>query len=508
ILIMKLNFSRSKNSCTLYVQKSYRDKDGRSTTKTIECLGSLDDIKAKHGCADPLEWAQAYVRELTLQEKLGKRKVKVEYAPSKLLEKEGRRSFNGGYLFIQHLYNQLGLPNICEEISSRHKFEYDLNEILSRLIYTRILYPGSKASSFQDSGRFIEQPKFKLENIYRSLSVLSSEADYIQAQLFKNSKEVINRKTGVIFYDCTNYFFEIEQADKNSGLRQYGYSKEHRPNPIVQMGMFMDASGLPLAFCINPGNKSEQQTLIPLEETLNQKFGLSEFVVCTDGGLSSIENRKYNSKGNRGFITVQSLKDNKIASHIQAWALSKDGWKVKGDNQEYTIDTPESHLKDSDGNEITLYKERWINEKGLEQRIIVTFSYKYRTYGRTIRAEQIQRANNTINNGTALNKKKSPNDAQRFVKIGCWSDDGTEATKKTASLDQEIIDKEERFDGFYAICTNLEDNATEIIKVNSWRWEIEDFFRILKTEFEARPVYLRREDRIIAHFITCFISLL
>lgn len=425
-----------------------------------------------------------------------------------------RKVFNGGYLALSKIYHQFGISGICKDISSRYGFEYDLDNILSRLIYTRVLFPGSKLSSHTESGRFIEQPKFKLEEVYRSLSVLAKESDYIQAQVFRNSLSTVGRDTGVIYYDCSNFFFEIEQADmlqKNPdgklelGLRQYGHSKEHRPNPIVQMGLFMDRNGLPLAFCINPGNTAETKTLVPLEKKLDTDFGMSDCVVCTDAGLSSMSNRRFNNREGRHFITVQSLKDRKIASYLQEWALSPEGWHVSGQDSTVTLFTDEA-AKVSDR---VLYKERWINENNLEQRLIVTYSEKYALYQRTLRQQQIDRALKAINNGTARRKKKSPNDASRFIAETHFTDSAEVAQNTSYGLDLEAIEKEARFDGFYAICSNLEDEtAVEIIRANSQRWEIEDMFRTLKTEFESRPVYLRRNDRIVAHFITCFLALL
>lgn len=506
---MKLTISKSKNSCTLYVQKSFRDKSGKSTTKTVERLGSPEEICAKYGCEDAYAWAREYVGELTRQERLERRKVSVQFSPSQPLARDMRHLYNGGYLFLQQWYNRLGLPKICSEISARHKFKYDLNEILSRLVYTRVLYPGSKLSTFEESRRFIEQPKFSLEQIYRALSVIAKESDFVQSEVFKNSCKAVDRKTGVIYYDCTNYFFETERADDLGGLRQYGYSKEHRPNPIVQLGMFMDATGLPLAFCVNPGNTSEQVTMRPLEETLEQKFDLSEFVVCTDGGLASTENREYNSRGGRAFITVQSLKDNKIVAHLREWALEKDGWSISGEEGMFSIDSERSMIRRPDGRRYkTLYKERWINEKGFEQRLIVTFSYDYRAYQQALREQQILRAKKLILSGRAKNEKRKQNDARRFIKHEHWSDDGVLSAHETVDINQEAIGQEARFDGFYAICTNLEDDVQDILRVNSWRWEIEDMFRITKTEFDARPIFLRRDDRIVAHFITCFLALL
>lgn len=296
----------------------------------MERLGTINEIRERCGEEEPIEWAKNYVKHLTQQEKEEKREVNVKYLPSQLISKYEQRSYNGGYLFLQKIYHDLGLHRICDTIvkrqhkdSKNHDIRYDLNGILSMLLYTRILYPGSKLSSLEDAKRFIEQPQTELHHVYRALSLLSKESDFIQAQVYKNSLKLGERNTKVLYYDCTNYFFESEEEN---GLRQYGYSKEHRPNPIVQMGLFMDMDGLPLAFCINPGNTNEQVTLKPLEQKLNDKFNISKLVVCTDCGLSSYENRKHNDVGERAFITVQSLK--KLKGHLQEWALESKGWHI------------------------------------------------------------------------------------------------------------------------------------------------------------------------------------
>ena len=496
---MKLTVSRSKNSETYYIQKSYRTDSGKSSTKTVERLGSMKELQARFGEEETLAKVKEYVSELSAAEKVSRQEVLVRLSPSVLLKKDEQRCFNGGYLFLQKVYHELGLDRICRTICKSHKNEYNLNEILSRLLYTRVLYPGSKLSSLEDSKRFIEQPGTELHQIYRALSLLAKESDAIQAAVYKNSLRLGKRNTQVLYYDCTNYFFESEEE---GGLKQYGCSKENRPNPIVQMGMFMDMDGIPLAFCINPGNTNEQVTLKPLEQKLNNNFGISKLVVCTDCGLSSYDNRKSNDVGERAFITVQSLK--KLKKHLQLWSLEKTGWHIAGSDKEYDLSevSPEEHY------DTLFYKDRWTNEGGLSQRLIVTFSFKYREYLRYVRNRQIGRAEKIIMNGGAKLNKKKPNDPKRFISQTSYTPDGEIAQATSYSLNQEMIAQEELFDGFYAICTDLEDDASDIIKANAGRWIIENGFRIMKNEFEARPVYLQRDDRIEAHFLTCFLALL
>jgi transposase len=345
----------------------------------------------------------------------------------------------------------------------------------------------------------MEQPGFALQHIYRALEVIASETDFIQSEVYKNSLPLQKRKTGILYYDCTNYFFETEQED---GIKQYGYSKEHRPNPIVQMGLFMDGDGIPLAFDIQEGNTNEQLTLTPLEKKILGDYDLSKFIVCTDAGLASTSNRKFNNKDGRAFITTQSIK--KLKKHLKGWALSKDGWSLAGNKQHFDI----SLLDDEKDRDSTYYRERWIHEDGLEQKLIVTYSIKYRDYQRQIRNAQIDRAKKLMSTNPTKINKKSQNDYRRFVEKTSVTKEGEIAETDVYHLNSSLIEQEEAYDGFYAVCTNLEDDAPAIIALNHRRWEIEECFRIMKSEFKARPVYLSRDDRIKAHFTTCFLALL
>lgn len=498
---MRLNVVRSAHAASLYVVKSAW-VNGKRTSKVVEKLGTEASLREKLDGRDPYEWADEYIAELNRKSEEEKAKITIAYSPSEQIQKGEQRSFNAGYLFLQKVYYDLGLNKICIAIKRRHSFKYDLNAILSRLVYTRIIFPGSKKSSFEDSLRFIEQPNFDLHQIYRALSVMNEEMDYIQAQLYKNSLQLSKRNTGVIYYDCTNYYFEIEQADENDGLRKYGVSKENRPNPIVQMGLFMDGDGIPLAFCINPGNTNEQVTLTPLEKKLLADFSLSEFVVCTDAGLSSYDNRRFNDRHGRAFITVQSIKV--LKSFQQEWCLERTGWKRYGDHsgRTYCLDD----LDDERDYETVLYRERWFIENGLEQRMIVTYSLKYRDYLKALRDRHVERARRKVNHPSELRKKRGT-DAKRFIREERCTDDGEIAENTIYSIDDAKIAEEAKYDGFYAVCTNLEDDAQQIVKINQRRWEIEECFRIMKHEFKARPAYLSREDRIKAHFMTCFIAL-
>jgi len=514
---MRLGWTKNKNSTTYRALKTIR-VDGKNRTLVIKNFGSDKFICETYGVSDAKAWAKEQVRMMDEWEKEDAPSFEITLNSANDLPLDTQRCFNGGYLFLQQLYYELGLDKICAMIRTRHEFSYNLNSILSRLIYTRILYPASKLGSYKDSKRFIEQPDFELHQIYRALSVLAEESDYIQARLFKNSMAVAKRRTEVIYYDCTNFYFEIDVAEDD---KQFGISKENRPLPIVEMGLFMDRDGVPLAFCINPGNKNEQQSLIPLEEKLMEKFDMSKFIVCTDAGLSSNANRYFNNydkeDGTRDFITTQSVK--KLKGYLKKWALSPEGWRLSGSDGRNTYNLEE--LEEEECLDRIYYKSRWIKEKAditttdgqtqkveLEQQLIVTYSIKYRNYLRTIRNRQVERAQKALEAGAKAVERKRQNDPKRFIKVDHATENGEVAEHTAYYIDEAAIAQEEKYDGFYAVCTSLEDGAESIIKVNKRRWEIEECFRIMKSEFQARPVYLKRQERIVAHFITCFISLI
>lgn len=513
---MRLGWTKNKNSTTYRAVKTVR-VNGKNKTLPVKTFGSDRFICETYGVTDAKAWAKEQVRLMNEAELKDTAAFTIELSPSADLVLNEQTRFNGGYLFLQDIYYELGIDKICRAISSRHSYSYDLNNIISRLIYTRILFPSSKKSSFEEAKRFIEQPSFELHDIYRALSVIAEESDYIQSRLFKNSTELSDRKTSVIYYDCTNFYFEIEQAEDD---KQYGVSKENRPLPIVEMGLFMDMDGIPIAFGISPGNENEQNTLIPLEKKLIKKFDMSRFVICTDAGLSSASNRFYNDydkeDGSRSFITTQSIK--KLKKHLKEWVLEPHGWHLSGDisRKEYCLD----NLDDEADKEKIFFKSRWIKEKStvtvngitktvtIEQQLIVSYSIKYRDYLRSIRNSQIARAEKMVEKGKTSTSKKRQNDPKRFIKTDHSTKEGEVADLSVSYIDLDLIADEEQYDGFYAVCTNLEDSVETIVKVNKRRWEIEECFRIMKTDFEARPVYVKRQERILAHFITCFIALI
>lgn len=498
---MNLYVYTAKNGrTTYYVKNSYRDKNGKSTSKIVEKLGTHEELLGVHN--DPKAWAQAYIEELNRADKEQKRSVTVTYSPTKLISDRDGTLCYGGYLFLQKIFYELGLDDICSKISKKYKFEYNLTDILAKLIYGRVLFPGSKASTYEESGKLLEQPSFAQHDIYRALEVLSKENDSIQSETYKNSRRAMTRNDGILYYDCTNFFFEIEEE---AGLKQYGVSKEHRPNPIVQMGLFMDGDGIPMAFTVYPGNENEQGSMKPLEQKIIRDFEKSKFIVCTDSGLSSAANRRFNSMRNRSFITAQSIK--KMSAARKAWALNPEGWRIAGDPKQYSIralrEEPEKYRMYYD---TQFYKESWfVDNDGFEQRYIVTFSLKYMEYLRSVRERQLQRAQKKLDRGEA--NKKGQTDPERFYEQLYMTPLGEVAEESNIWISEEKVADEAQYDGFYCVATDLEDDATSILKINARRWEIEESFRMMKTDFRSRPVYLQRDDRIRAHFLICFLSL-
>ena len=500
---MRLKITKTNSNTNYYIIKDFKI-NGKRTTKIIEKLGTENDIKLKFKTDDVKLFLNDYISKLNKEESKTKSTLIKFYDENKILDLDLENSFNIGYLFLQDIYYSLEINKICETIKSKYQFHYDLNNVLSNLVYSRIIYPSSKLKTLDLSKKFIEQPNFTYNDLLRSLEIISKENDFIQAKLYQNSLKYSKRNDKILFYDCTNYYFEIEEDDE---VRKYGKSKENRPNPIIGMGLFIDGDGIPLAFDIFPGNQNEQPTLKPLEKKIINDFDNSKFVVCTDAGLASTTNRKFNNISGRKFITTQSIKKLKQFLKDYALDLTRD-WQLPGINKTFNI----SALRNDEElikkyYDKVFYKERWIKEDGIEQRLIITFSPKYQEYQKHIREKQIQRAQNIIDKNPNKIKVNNNNDPKRFIANIPTTNDGEAALNNNYYLNYDKINEESILDGLYAVCTNLEDDVMDIIAINKKRWEIEESFRIMKTEFKARPVYLSREDRIKAHFTTCFLAL-
>ena len=499
---MRVTTSKSKNAESFYISKSYIDDNGKSTSMVIRKLGTLAELSKQLNTdrEGVMLWAKEQARLETEKYKSETEEstVLIPFHANRQLDYGKQVFYSGGYLFLQSVYYQLKLPETCRKIKTRHDYKYDLNAILSDLVYTRILSPRSKYSSFMEAQKYLEPPSYQIHDIYRALSVLSEECDFIQEEAYRNSSFFGKRNDRTLYYDCTNYYFEIEQEE---GSKKYGKSKEHRPNPIIQMGMFMDGDGIPLAFSLFPGSQNEQKSLKPLEKTVINDFGCSRFIFCSDAGLGSEENRQFNHLHDRAFIITQSLK--KLSEGDRKAALDPARFRRLSDDKPVDISKLEPEDFDS-----LFYKEEPYSGKKVEQRMIITYSPKYAAYQKQIRSEQVERAIKMVQDGRSRKQRKNPHDPGRFVGKVAVTDDGEKAHLEYY-LDEEKIAEEAMYDGFYAVCTDLyDDDPAEIIKISERRWQIEECFRIMKTEFSARPVYVRREDRIKAHFLTCFLALL
>ena len=446
--------------------------NGCTSSMIVRKLGTLDQLLVEHGPTreDVLAWAKNEVKiETEKYKKENETKtVLIPFHADRHLDYDKQVFYRGGYLFLQSIYYQIQIHKICRKLKQKYKFKYDINAILSDLIYTRILEPCSKRSSYKATGEFLEPLSYELHDVYRALDVLGAECDLIQAEVYKNSHFMGQRNDKILYYDCSNYYFEIEQED---GSKKYGKSKEHRPNPIIQMGLFMDGDGIPLAFSLFPGNANEQTSLRPLEKKVLGDFGCQKFIYCSDAGLASEPIREYNHMGERAYIVTQSIK--KLKKEEKEWALSLQGFKRISDDKPIDI----TKLPEDDKG--LYYKDEPYTTKKLHQRLIITYSPKYALYQKSIRDQQVERAQ----------------------KEG-------EAADILQYLDEDKIAEEAQYDGLYAVCTDLlDDEVGDILKVSEGRWQIEECFRIMKTDFSARPIYLREENRIKAHFLICFLAL-
>ena len=492
---MKLHVVKSGDDSILYFAKSIRIGK-KTTTKNVKRIGKLSELSKIYN--DPIAHFKDEAKRLTEEDKV---ENNFEIQPKLLLDPSKTKKIQLGYVFPQYVYYSLGINDIMRKIHNESSIDYDFNRIVRDLVIGRIIDPLSKCSTYKLAKHFPESPDYELHHIYRALSLIAKNFDFIEEKTFKGMKEYADVNTSVTYYDCTNFYFEIEEED---GFRTYGKSKENRPNPIVQMGLFLDKNGLPISMCINPGKTNEQQTMIPLEEKMKERFGIKKFVVCADCGLSGNKNLKYNSDENHGFIVTKSLK--KAKEEIRKQLMRDDGWKRFGDNSQTTYKISDIKNNEDYKDSIFYHDEWFINDKGFRERIIITYSEKTAKYQRLIREQQIQRAMKLIQDGK-IRKGVNQNDVKRFINVDNITDSGEVATKKVLSINEELFEEESTFDGYYAVTTDLSDPANEIIRINKGRWEIEESFRIMKTEFSARPVYVSREDRIRAHFLTCYLAL-
>lgn len=517
---MRLKKVTAKNGHITYsIIKDYIKLDGKRTSTTYELLGDFNNLVERFGTDNTMDKVQKYIDSLNQQIKDGKEpKIIVELDPNRRIKKDDNRSFYSGHLFLRKIYYLLGIDRICNSMKENYKFEFDINKVVECLVFSRIIWPSSKLSTYEQSKKFIGNYDFNLQHIYRTLTYLAKEMNNIQKQLFDYSNKVIDRNYKVIYYDCTNYFFYTGEND----FQRYGISKQHQPFPLVQMGLFMDADGYPFAMNINPGNTSETKTMIPTEKEFLEQYNMKakNIVVCTDAAMCTDDIKKFNVKDGRGFIITQSIK--KLKNELQEFALDKTEWRILGNLKDiYNLEQIEKNedLKKQYYNTI-FYKEVECETKSVNQTLIVTFSFKYQEYQHKLKLHQLERARKLVELANKTNKKakskkdiekikvsKNQNDPKRFIKEIKTTDDGTVACNIEYKIDNEIYENEEKYNGLYGITTNLINDTETIIKVMNGRWEIEESFRIMKDEFDSGTVHLSREDRIKGHFITCYLAL-
>jgi len=542
---MKLNYDRKSKDPTYFIQLGVRNGK-KTTTKNVARIGRHSELLKITD--DPLAYAKEQVKKYNEEYKKENKvslDIKINFA-EKIKATDAITSqstqLNIGYFFLQQIYHDLDIHSFFKKITSDTRIEFDPDLVNRFMTYSRILHPDSKLGSFQNLAHYYEQPDFDYVHILRTMDIMKEHYNEYISHLYEKSCNIIKRDTSVCFYDCTNYYFETETDDEDyvdevtgeiiKGLRKYGPSKEHRPNPIVEMGLFMDRDGIPLSMCITSGSDNEQTTAIPLEKELTKMFKGKKFIYCADAGLGSLNIRNFNSMGGRAFIVTQSIK--KLSEQLKQAVFSDCDYRLLSTDEPVTLE----HMREFDrfdeknaglykdraykilnadkAFDVGLYEEklckngkvRKVKSKAtLHQKIIVSFSRKMMEYQRYVRNRQIERAKKLLKNLDPETYKKGPHDVTRFIKRVSTTKSGEKITDQY-EIDQRVIDEEEKYDGFYAVATNLDDNAKDILAISSNRYKIEDCFRVMKTNFSARPVYHQKLDRIIAHFMICYTALL
>ena len=535
---MKLYYDKRLKDPTYYIQQGFRNGK-KTTTKNIKRLGKHSELLLITD--DPLEYAKNEVKKMNEEYRSGRSEFVVtmdfnERIPSSDSPCSNSTSLNIGYLYLKDIYAKLNLSDFFKSVSSDRKITYDCNKICQFLTYARILDPVSKYGTYDKLDTYYEKPQVEYQHMIRFLDILDRNSDQYLIHLFDNSENIVKRDTSVMYYDCTNYFFETEKPDEEIvdevtgeiilGLRQFGISKENKTSPIVEMGLIMDSRGIPISMCIHPGNTNEQLTAVPLEKEVIKMTGNKKFIYCADAGLGSYNIRKFNDMGGRAYIVTQSVK--KLGQEIKDIVFNDSNYRLLSNDDAITLKEMRTFNK-KDANNLSLYNDfaykvipantamdtglyeekvykngrtKKVKAKGtLHQYIIVTFSRKMMEYQRTIRERQLERAKKLLRLKDPEKIKKGPNDIRRFLK-------NTSSDTANYVLDMDKIHEEEKYDGFYAVATNLDDSAKDILAVAQNRYKIEDCFRIMKTNFDARPVFLRKPERIRAHFLICYTALL
>lgn len=525
----RIKISTSKNSKSYSIIDDYC-RNGKRTTKIVDYIGNHEKVMelAKSENLDINTWLKNYLVQYKKEHNIPTEfdEVIIKKNSNKLIPKNVINKFNVGYLFLKDIYYSLKIDKTVKNISKKYKFEFNLNEVLSNLVFSRVIYPSSKLKTYELSKSFIETPKYNLENLYRGLTYLNNELDYIQKEIYNNSKSVINRDTRIMYFDCTNYYFDINEETE---IQKYGKGKDGKAKPLVGMGLFMDGNGLPIAMNIYPGNENETKHLIPLQEKIEKDFDLEnkQTVICTDAAMCTDEIKKFNIKDGKAFVITQSIK--KLKQEYKNEIFEDDNWRIVGDLTKIyklseILNNEENHKKYY---ETVFYKIVQTETAHVVQDLIVTFQIKYRDYLRNVRNGQVERAKKKISvssKGEKIKLSVNPNDYRRLIKEEVSEIKKKAKTSKTEnslnqekektkyyysySINEDTIKEEAKYDGYYGITTNLNGEIQDILKISKNRWEIEESFRILKTDFDSGTIHLSREDRIKAHFLTCFISLL
>jgi len=544
VVVMKLYYDKKSWNPTYFIQQGIRNGK-KTTTKNVKRIGRHSELLAI--TSDPLAYANQQVEEFNKEYKEGKIDLSIKFDFSEKLTATGDTAskstlLNVGYFILQHIYHNLKLKDFFRSANINTKETFDCDTINRFVTFARILNPASKLDTFERLDTYYEQPSFDYQHILRFMDILEKNYDNYLEHLFLNSGNVIKRDTSVCYFDCTNYYFEIEHEDDEyvdevtgealKGFRKYGPSKDHKPNPLVQMGLFMDGNGIPISMCINPGSDNEQSSAIPLERKIVSMFRGRKFIYCADAGCGSLNIRRFNSMGGRAFIVTQSIK--KLSGLLQEAVFNDYGYRRLSNNASTTIERMKNYdrfdkenralyddkaykvIKASKAVDLGLYEEKVFQNGNVQrikskallpQKIIITFSRKAMEYQRYIRNAQIERAKKILATKNVDDVKKGPNDVMRFIKRTSTGKGGEKASDHYV-IDQAVIDKEEKYDGYYAVATNLDDDAKTILGISDNRYKIEDCFRVLKTNFEARPVFHRNRKRIIAHFMICYTALL
>ena len=502
---MKLFYNKNSKDPIYYAQVGIRNGK-KVTTRNVKRFGKHSELLKITD--DPLSYVKAEIRKMNEEYRVGKVEYTISTNYNERVEQTDDEAststeLNIGYFFLQYFMAGLRLKDFFKEKTAERKLTFNCHTIHRFLVYSRIMEPLSKYAMLDKLDSYYEKPDFRYQHILRFMDLLEEHYDDYLAWLYKQSDTIVKRDSSVLYYDCTNFYFECEQADDEivdevtgevmTGLRQYGVSKEHRPNPIVEMGLFMDSRGIPITMCLHPGNTSEQLTAVPLEQEVLKMIPGSKFIYCADAGLGSYNIRKFNSMGGRAFIVTQSIK--KLSSTLKKAVFNDCDYKLLSDDSPVTIEEMKNFDR-HDPDNLTLYKDcaykvitadkvldlglyedvvlkngRTVQRKAkgvLKQRIIITFSRKMMEYQRTVRDRQIERAKKLLALKDPEEIKKGPNDVRRFMKRVSKTKSGEKAVVEYM-LDESKIAEEEKYDGYYAVATNLADPAKEILGVSQKR---------------------------------------